>query len=135
VLDLLRDADEIRIVSHAFNESSLRVVGERTANGDGTFEGVLSRSAVDALAADSALRRRLQRLLGSDGVEVRIFDGEIPLAVTVADDIVHLLVRDEDGVLRASVDTDDPAVREWAGDAFDRYWGQATPINPDEFGS
>ena len=132
VVDLLRDADDVRVFSHAFNERSLTTVQERVTDGDRTFRGVFSGSAIDALAEDSELRRRLEHLLESEGVELRVHEEGIPLAVTIADDTVHVLVRDENGVLRASVDTDDPTVRSWARDAFERYWRSASPIDADE---
>lgn len=133
VLDLIADADEVRVFSHAFNEQSLGIVQERTAAGDQTFRGVFSRSAIEALAGDSALRERLLALIGTDGVEIRLCEGEIPVAVTVADDVVHLLIRDADGVLRASVDTDDPAVLDWADAAFERHWSAAEPLDRSDF--
>jgi predicted transcriptional regulator len=133
VLDLLEDADDWRVFSHAFNEQSLTAIQERVTGDDRIFRGVFSRSAIDALAEDSGLRRRLASLLDAEGAEVRIHDEEIPVAVTVADEVVHLLLRDEDGMLRASIDTDDPAVRSWATERFDRYWRTASPVDYDEF--
>jgi predicted transcriptional regulator len=131
VLDLLDDADEIRVFSHAFNEQSLGVVRERTAAGDATFRGVFSRRAIDALADDSGLREQLAALLETDGAEIRVREEAIPLAVTVAGEAVHLLLRDESGVLQASVDTDDPAVRSWAQDTFDHHWRAGTPLDAE----
>lgn len=133
VLDLLRGADNVRVFSHAFNEQSLTVVEERTTGGYQRFEGVFSGNAIDALADDSALRRRLESLLDAECTELRIQTAEIPLAVTIADDVVHLLVRDENGVLRASVDTDDSAVRSWADDIFEEYWQRASPLDREGF--
>ncbi|RDI70251.1 helix-turn-helix transcriptional regulator [Halopelagius longus] len=135
VLDLLDDADEVRAFSHAFNEQSLTVVQERTTAGEQTFEAVLSKHAVSALAEDSTLRRRLESLLDADAAEIRTRSEDIPLAVTIVDDVVHLLVRDENGVLRASVDTDDETVRSWAQDAFDEYWKSASPLDRAELSS
>jgi hypothetical protein len=51
--------------------------------------------------------------------------------VTVAGEAVHLLLRDESGVLQASVDTDDPAVRSWAQDTFDHHWRAGTPLDAE----
>jgi len=53
--------------------------------------------------------------------------------VTVADGTVYLLVRDESGILRASLHTDDPAVREWADETFSAYWETASPFDPTAF--
>ena len=132
VLDLARDAEELRVFSHAFNEQSLSLAHERAASGEQSFRGVLSRSAIDALADDDELRGQLAALLGTDRAAVRVNEEGIPLAVTVADDVVHVLLRDENGVLQASVDTDDDAVRSWAKDTFDHYWRTAAPLELDE---
>jgi len=132
VLDLLGDADHVRIFSHAFNEQSLSVIEERTTAGQQRFEGVFSRDVVDALAAESGLSRRLASLLETEHAEVRICEREMPLAVTVADDVVHVLLRDEDGVLQASIDSDNPAVEAWADETFSEYWSEATPLDPSD---
>ena len=131
-LDLLRDADEVRIFSYAFNEQSLDVVADRTAAGDQRFEGVFSASAIDALADDSRLRRQLRELLAADRASVRITDEEIPLAVTVADSVVHLFLRDDRGLLQASLDVADPAVSDWADGLFSQYWETATPLDVEQ---
>jgi predicted transcriptional regulator len=133
LLDLIRESDEVRAFSHAFNQGSLNVVERRVSAGEATFRGVFSESAIDALAGDPELRSRLMTLLGSEGARIRIRQEGIPLAVTIADGTVHLLLRDETGVLRASVDTDVETVRSWAGDTFDHYWRTATPLDASPF--
>lgn len=127
LLDLIRDADEVRIFSHAFNEGSLSAIAERA--GDVTFKGVFSQHAIDALAEDAELHRQLVTLLDADGASVRVREEGIPLAVTVADDMVHVLLRDENGVLQASLDSDAQAVRSWAHDTFDHYWRTAESLD------
>lgn len=125
---LLEGATEVRIVSNAFNERSLEVVRRRAVDDDVSFEGVFAASAIDALAADAELRERLRGLLAADGAAIRIHEGDVPLAVTIADDVTHLLLRDDDGVLQAALDADDPRVRDWATDVHERYWQAATPL-------
>jgi predicted transcriptional regulator len=132
VLDILRTAESVRVFSHAFNEGSLTVIEERASAGEMTFRGVFSRRALDAVADDDGLRRRLDSLLDTPAAKVRVRDGEIPLAVTVADGVVHMLLRDTNGVLQASVDTDDAAVRSWAMETFGGYWEAAEPVDRDE---
>jgi predicted transcriptional regulator len=132
LVELVEDAGEVQAFSHAFNEQNLTVVERRASAGDLSFSGVLSRSAVEALAEDSALRERFQSLLATPETAVRVREEGIPLAVTIADETVHLLLRDETGVLRASIDTDDDAVRSWAADTFDHYWRTATDLDQSD---
>lgn len=132
ILEFLRNGEAVRVFSHAFNEGSLRVIEERVSAGEATFRGVFSRSALDAVADDAGLRRRLDSLLDMPDARLRVRDGEIPVAVTVVDDVVHLLLRDANGVLQASVDTDDATVHEWATETFEAYWEAATPVDRDE---
>lgn len=132
LLELLRESDHVQILSHAFNEQSLDVVRERTVEGSQTFEGVFSPDALEAIAYDSTLRRRLEQLLDSESAEIRLHEGSIPIAVTVTDDVVHLLLRDEEGLLRAALDTDDDAVLSWARETHGRYWRDATPLDADD---
>lgn len=132
LLGFLRDADEVRAFSHAFNVGSLTVIEERVTDDEMTFRGVFSRTAIDAVADDPGLRRRLESLLDATGATLRVCDAGIPLAVTVADDVVHLLLRDANGVLQASIDTDDDVVRNWARETFDEYWADATPLDRDD---
>jgi len=129
LLELTRDADRVRAFSHAFNEQSLDLAAELATEGAVDFAGVFSRAAIEAVASDSALRARLATLLAADGAAVRICDDDIPVAGTILDDVVHLLVRDDTGVLRASIDTDDPVVHDWATDAFESYWAAASPLD------
>jgi len=135
VLELLDGASSVRVFSHAFNEGSLRVVERRVTDGETTFEGVFSRQAIDAVADDEGLRRRLESLLDAPDASLRVRDGGVPLAVTVADGTVHLLLRDANGVLRASIDTDDPTVSDWAHERFERYWDDATALEHDDLGA
>lgn len=122
MVTLVQDADRLRLFSHAFNERGLTAVAGAVADGDVDFQGVFSRAAIGALADDSELRERLRTLLAADNAAVRIVDDRVPLAVTIADDVVHLMLRDADGVLEASIDTDDAAIRDWAIEAFEAHW-------------
>ncbi|WIV65861.1 helix-turn-helix transcriptional regulator [Natrialbaceae archaeon AArc-T1-2] len=127
-LELVRDADCVRSVSHAFNDRSLDLLRRRTTEGEATFEGVFAASAIEAVTDDAVLCRRFRELVDSENATIRVYDGAVPLAVTIADDVVSLLVRDDDGVLQAAVDTDDEAVREWARETHERYWTDSRPL-------
>lgn len=126
---MIREAEDVRVCSHAFNEQSLKAVRERTLDGPGAFEGVFSRTAIDALAEDDSLRTRLRELASSDDAAIRIHAEEIPTAITIADDRAHLMLRDDDGVLQAAIDTDDPEVLSWARSVHEAHWSAATPLD------
>ena len=127
-IELVRAADAVRSVSHAFNDRSLDLLRRRTVADEATFEGVFSESAIDAVTDDEVLCRRLRELMDSENGAIRIYEGEVPLAVTIADDVVSLLLRDDDGVLQAALDTDDEAVLEWAERVYERYREGSRPL-------
>ena len=131
LLEFLRDGNEVRTFSHTFNEQTLGVVRERVTDGDQRFKGVFGRSAIDALADGSELQRQLEALLSADNAEIRVREEGVPIAIMIVDEDVCLLLRDETGILRAAVDTDDDAVRSWAEDSLDHYWRTATPLEAD----
>ncbi|SEL81102.1 helix-turn-helix transcriptional regulator [Haloferax larsenii] len=131
VLDLLGTATDVRVVSYAFNEQSLELISERTASGDQEFDGVFSSTAIDALADDSQLRDQLRDLLTAENATIRISEESIPVAMTITDSTVHLFLRDDNGILQASLDVDEPEVYSWATELFERYWNDATPLTID----
>ncbi|MCU4742887.1 DUF1724 domain-containing protein [Halobacteria archaeon AArc-m2/3/4] len=132
--DLLRTADEVRIVSYAFNERSLEIVHRRTLEDGRAFEGVFSAAAIEALADDDLLRGRLRELVDSERAEIRVHDGPdpIPLAVTITEDVAQLLLRDDDGVLQAALDAEDPRVLSWAREVHERYWADGRPLEASD---
>jgi len=128
VIELIETADRVRVFSHAFNEQTLAAVVEWVADG-GQFEGVFSAAAIDAVAHETGLRGQLKQLYAADDATIRVIEDDIPLAVTVADDTVSLLLRDEQGRLQAAVDTDDSDVKTWATARHSDYWASARPLD------
>jgi predicted transcriptional regulator len=128
MLELLGRTDRARLVSHSFNSQKLTLLERRATEEGLTVRGVFAEAAIDAIAGDEPLCDRLRGLLGADSAAIRVHEGEIPLALERTDDRTHLLLRDDDGVVRASIDTDDETVRDWAEATYDRYWEVATPL-------
>ncbi|QWC18157.1 ArsR family transcriptional regulator [Halorubrum sp. 2020YC2] len=133
VLEGMEGAETLRAVSHTLNEQSLATAHGRVTAGQQTFEAVLSSSTLEALAVEDQLWARVRALGNHDSAAIRVADGNVPLSVTIADDTVYLLVRDEGGILRAAIHTDDPAVRAWATETLSDYWEHATPFDPTSF--
>jgi len=130
VIDLLQRADEVTVLSHAFNDRMLEAVTDWVEAG-GRFEGVFSAAAIEPVADDPALAGLLGRLVEAEGATIRIYEGPVPLAVTVTDDLVGLLIRDDDGRLQAALDTDDAVVAAWARDTYERYRAESRPLEAE----
>jgi predicted transcriptional regulator len=130
MLDLIRGTDEVRLLSHAFNEQKLRLVHERTLEGDLTTRGVFEAGAIDALREAPRLADRLAEVVAADAAEIRVVGTAVPVALEVTDGRTHLLLRDDEGIVQAAVDTDDGAVRAWAEDLHATYWDEGTPLTP-----
>lgn len=128
VVDLIEDAEEVTILSHAFNDRTLEAVTDWVAAG-GSFEGVFSAAAIRPVADDAALADLLRELLDYETATISIYDGPVPLAVTLTDSVVSLLVRDDNGRLQAAVDTETPAVTDWARAEYSRYWEESRPLD------
>ena len=130
LLELLRGADSVTAFSHAFNDQSLSAVTDRLDTI--SFQAVLSPAAIDSLTADAELRGRLREVVDAETATIGVYAGEIPLAVTIVDGVVHMLVRDGRGVLQAAIDTDNPTIREWAKRHFEHYRVQSEPLTAEE---
>ncbi|MFB6178450.1 MAG: helix-turn-helix transcriptional regulator [Halorientalis sp.] len=126
---LLGGGEQVRIVSHTFNEQGLAAIHDATVDGTQTFEAVLDQDAVAAIVADHDLRRQLRDLVVTERAEVRVADDSVPVSVSITDGTVHLLLRNDDNVLQAIVVSDDPTVREWATDVFETYWDDADSLS------
>ncbi len=133
--DLLGGGDEVRIVSHTFNEQGISAIHESTVEGTQTFEAVLSPSAIDAISADHDLRQKLRDLVVAERASIRVAAEEVPVSVSITDETVHLLLRNDDNVLQAVLVSDDPTVHEWATDLYEQYWADATPLSVADLGA
>ncbi|MFB6126218.1 MAG: helix-turn-helix transcriptional regulator [Halolamina sp.] len=131
VLELMGSAEELRAFSHTFNEQSLATVHEQVTDGQQTFSGVFSRQAYASLADDEASWERILDLVESPDAELCVREEGVPLAVTLSDSRVNILVRDEEGLLQAALDTTDEAVLSWAQKNFDHYWRTAATVDAE----
>lgn len=131
LLELLDDASDVVAVSHTFNEQALAVVTEQTTAGTMTFEGILSQTAIDGLLEDPDLREQFQTLVGHDTVTIRVRP-EVSFAIMLIDETVCFLIRDQEGILRASIDTESEAIRSWASGKIEHAQDTAEVLSPVE---
>ena len=133
VLERMQNAERLSAVSHTLNERSLGVITDRVTAGRQSFEGVFTEEAIETLAADERSWAALTDLAASDGAQLWIRSGDVPLAATVGDGVVTFLLRDDDGLVQAAVETERSAVKGWVTDTIDRYRETATPFTPASY--
>jgi predicted transcriptional regulator len=133
MLELLERTDRARLLSHSFNKQKLDHIHSRTVEGTLRTEGVFAADAIEAVREDPTLRSRLREIVTADAVDIRVTTEAVPAAVEVTDDRTHLLIRDDDGIVRASMDTDAPAVRSWGVAIFERYAEGTSELTPEDF--
>ncbi len=129
LLDLLKEAKEVKAVSHAFNEQALQIVDDRVRADDLRFEAVFSKAAIDGLRSDAELRDQFRCLLAQEQATVKVVE-TVSVAVMLLDETVCFLIRDGDGILRASIDTDAAAVRTWAIETIADFQQEARTLTP-----
>lgn len=129
----VREADRVRILTHAMVPWVLEVLSERAVAGDVDLTFVVTRGVLEASLADARSAGQLDRLLAADGVESFRYDGEIPHLLALLDgDRVGIGVDDDAGRPRAVMDVSDPEVARWAEETFDSFRDRATAIDgPD----
>lgn len=115
------ESDQLLTVSHAFNDRGLEAVWTAVVHDGLSFEGVFQRTTLQQHTADPERASMLRDLLAADGTALYASDDEIAFSVTIIDDYVYFLGRDERDVLRALVDVSDPSVRAWAVSTHDEY--------------
>jgi predicted transcriptional regulator len=133
VLKQMRRAERLRAVSHTLNERSLTVIRDQVTAGNQRFEGVFAEDAIRRLATDDESWATLTDLAASDDAQLWIRSGEVPLAATVGNGTVAFLLRDDDGLVQATLETEQSTVREWVTDTVDRYRETATPFTPASY--
>lgn len=130
VLDHIRTSETLRAVSHTFNERSLAVVTDQVKAGAQTFEGVFAEETITTLAADPESWTRLTELAASDNAQLWVREADVPVAAVLNPDVVTFLLRGENGLIQAAVETDSQSVRNWVANTIDRYQATATPFTP-----
>ena len=106
VLKRMRSSETLRAVSRTLNERSLSVITDTVRADRQRFEGVFVESAIETLATDETSWAALTDLAAGENAQLWIRRADVPLAATVSDGTVTLLLRDDDGLVQAAVKPD-----------------------------
>jgi len=129
--ELLGVASEVRLAANSMIPACLEAVWRAVTEGRQTVEWVTTPAALDLVADDPELARRVRDLVESDRASASVHADGFPQALFVVDDTVFTPVRDEARTIRGHVETDDEVVRAWAEEAIDAYVREAEPLSAD----
>lgn len=125
-MDLLRESDRLdgydttTIAPMYVEEIREEILGGMTT------EVIYRPSVADQLVTD--YREDVARTTASGHLELWVTE-DLPCGLAIFDDRVAIGAYDEStGMLDVLVDTDDPAIREWAVESFSIHRGQAVPL-------
>lgn len=94
-------------------------------------EVVVTDDAFDAVAADPDVREVVRDLLDSGRVDLSVCSAALPHLAILADGTVLLVVADDEGAIRGTVESESDAARSWFASAFDAYRRDAERVAPE----
>ena len=126
---LLRTGQHVCILSYAYNKNCLDANVTAIQEGGQRYEAVYTEDAIQSLYDNSEWRDQLETILDADTTAISVYNGEIPCSVTIVDELVQLILRDEHGVIRAMVESRSSPLRKWANSLFERYLNDAKSVS------
>lgn len=129
VQSVLRAAQHIRVLSYAYNKNCLDVSVTAVQEYGQQYEGVYSTGAIQSLRENPKWRDKLETMLEADTAAISVYEGEVPCSIEIADEVVHLILRDDQGVVHAVIESESIPLRNWVVSLFERYLADAESID------
>lgn len=130
--ELFDRTDEVWMVVHAVAPRVVASQYEATRDHGYVTRGVLTPEVSEAIRANDEVCERIRAMLETGTLELAEHES-VPFQVAVFDDLATISADDETGVPRGIVVSDDPAVREWVLETFERLRAEATALSPAAF--
>lgn len=128
--ELIATADDVRFLCSSSFGPGIKAYRDRIVGSDISFEAVITGDALDAAMADQESAGWVRDLATADNVTLYRYDGPLDLIVGIIDRTVSLVPLDDSGLPNAFIETDDPAIREWAVAELGDYRDRAEPVTP-----
>lgn len=130
---LIRQADRVSLLAGRFESALAGVLWDRTVHGTLTGTVVGSDEVVDTVCENAELARMLHETLETGQLSLYRSDESVAHVLFLVDDTRGcLLAYDDDGVVRAELDTDDEGFRSWVESTIDGHRERAQAVSPDE---
>ncbi|MFC7044870.1 helix-turn-helix transcriptional regulator [Halobacteriaceae archaeon GCM10025711] len=128
VVSLRRNSESIRELSSIVALDSAEQMEEQAMESgpDATNEVVLQADVIEAILDNPDYRDQFERTASAGTVDFYRYDDRVPFLLGLLDDVVVLGATDDDGNPNVLVESDAPAVREWAERVYREYKAAAT---------
>lgn len=128
-------ADNTRLLGSTLGPASFerrREHAREFVDGEQRSETVVSTAMLEQGMSDPELNRMIREHWDPERMRGYLYEGHIPLILTVADETAMLAPTDENGIPTAVIATGNEVVRSWVHDRIDEYREQATELSLDD---
>lgn len=125
----LRTGQHVRILSYAYNKTCLDANVTAVRERGQRYEAVYSDEAIQSLSDNPQWGDQLETVLEFDTTAISAYNGEIPCSVTIVDQVVQFVLRDEHGVIRAMIESKSRPLHKWANSLFEQYLDDAKSVS------
>ena len=126
-LDLMESADTFQWLLSTIGLRSLRTVRDCVVNQHSHHRVIIDPTVAEKLSSDSRYIETIQDLMATDHCEIYVSESEIPFYLGVSDAVVQFGTLDDDGRLKAIIETDEDTTRAWAHSTLDSYQQSSEP--------
>ncbi|WP_458208120.1 helix-turn-helix transcriptional regulator [Haladaptatus sp. NG-SE-30] len=131
------DADRRRLLGStlgpiSFDERKERARRDFDRLQEMEVETIVSRSLLEQGMSDPEIRRMTLEAWDSEQMKAYLYDGHIPLLLTIADDTAMLAPTDENGIPTAVVETENETIRSWVETRLDEYREQSVEMTVED---
>jgi len=128
---LLAESRQVRGLCDTVVPEVLRVLRRAVLEEGLQADVTVTEAAFEAVSTDPEVRGLVGDLLDTGRLDLRVFNGTIPLLAIDADGTVLLEVSDREGTIRGLVETGSDAITGWFDDAFASAQSAADPVTLD----
>lgn len=130
-LEALQAAERFRGFIPGIGRHALETVWDRVTSGYGNFEVVIPAASVDSLDAGSTYAEMFDDLLNSDRTDILVLNDDISYYLGIIDGVVQIGIKDDTGMRRALLETEQHTVRAWAEETYQEYKHRASVLEGD----
>ena len=125
----IEEADLLVMLTPTMTKEALQTSRRAVRNGQ-RFDAVFTRTAVDAILADEALRAAFEDILAAESATAWVVDEPAPCIIWYLSDVAGFGLSDASGAPKALVRTADPVLFGWVQTTICEYRSRATPLGP-----